>query len=203
MRKIIIEHLEDEFAPWILLEYRHSSLIAGRDMILFTNIPDRYHRILERYGTVSSESIVNLVSSGIIKGEDLVVLDPKAQRRLEREDLYGKYVVIGGILGDHPPRGRTWELLTRKLLDYGVITRNIGEGQYSIDGAVYYVVELWRNKLDGFRFVDGVDIETPHGKIHLPFRYPVVNGKPLLAPGLVEYLVHGRIPREILEEIGL
>ncbi len=203
MRKIIIEHLEEEFAPWILLEYRHCSLIAGKDMVLFTNVPKRYHRVLERYGRVKSESIIDLVSSGIIKGRDLIVLDPKASRRLERRDLLGRYVVIGGILGDHPPRGRTWRLLTRKLLDYGVITKNIGDGQYSIDGAVYYVVELWKNNLEGYKFIDGVDIETPNGIIHLPFRYPVVDNKPLLAPGLIEYLVHGRLPREVLEEIGL
>ncbi len=200
---IVIEHLEDGVSPWIFMEYRHSSIIAGRDNLYITNVPKRYHQLLGRYGGVTTASVVELVSENTIPADSVIVLDPKAPKGLEEADLPGSYIVIGGILGDHPPRGRTWRLLTSRLIKYGVRARNIGDKQYSIDGTVYYVITLWRTGLKGFEYIDGVDIETPSGVIHLPFRYPLAGGKPLLAPGLREYLVYGRIPDFILREVGL
>lgn len=200
---IVIEHLEDEIGTWLLLEYRHVSLIHGRRHTIFTNIPSRYHDILKRYGYVYTESIVDLVKNGVIPADKIIVLDPIADRELSRKETMGSYIVIGGILGDHPPKGRTWSMLTSRLAPLGVEWRNIGKGQYSIDGAAYYVFHLWRHGLKGYRYIDGVNIKTSNGYIRLPFRYPVVDGKPLLAPGLIEYLTTGRIPRELVEELEL
>ncbi|MET1159945.1 MAG: RNA methyltransferase [Thermoprotei archaeon] len=201
---IIIEHLEQEMGIWILLEYRHSSLIYGKDYLWLTNIPTKYHRIFSKYALrVYSESLLDLVRKSIVRSDEILVLDPQAEEELTYGDLLEfKYIVIGGILGDHPPRGRTKKLLTDKLGN--VEARNIGDGQYSIDGAVYYVDYLWKNRnLKGFKYVDGVVIEAVDSEIRLPFRYPVVNGKPLLAPGLIEYLSTGKTPDYILRELGL
>jgi ribosome biogenesis SPOUT family RNA methylase Rps3 len=198
---IIIEHLEEEFSIWLLLEYRHSSIIYNSRYLWFTNIPRRYHRIMARYGRVFSESIIELISRGVVKGNEAIILDPRAEKTLTYDDLLShKYIIIGGILGDHPPRHRTEKLLSSRLKD--VARRNIGDGQYSIDGTVYYVEYLWRNKgIHGYRYVDGVTIESGQGYIRLPFRYPIMNNKPLLAPGLIDYLVKGILPKEIREEI--
>lgn len=199
---IIIEHLEDRLGLWVFLEYRHSSLIVGRNRLWFTNVPRRYHSLLKRYGYVYEESIVELADKDAVPREKIVILDPDAEKSLEYSDLEDSYIVIGGILGDHPPRKRTKKLLTQRLP--GVRTRNIGNGQYSIDGAVYYVQYLWENKtLSGFRYIDGITIETREGYIRLPFRYPLENNKPVLAPGLIEYLTGKPLPKDILKEINL
>lgn len=199
---VVIEHCEQELGPWLFLEYRHASLIYGKEHLLFSNVPPKYHRLLSRYGRVSVESFVEYVRSGRVDPERVVVLDPRAKEPLEYRDLVSSdYVVVGGILGDHPPRGRTREIITSRMPP-GVRVRNIGEGQYSIDGSVYYVHYLWVNKgLEGFTYVDGVYVETEQGYVYLPYRYPLVNGKPLLAEGLEHYLKYRRIRDDIWREI--
>ncbi|MGC8982208.1 MAG: hypothetical protein ACP5KA_00405 [Desulfurococcaceae archaeon] len=199
---VIIEHCEPEFSPWLILEYRHASTIYGRDFIWFTRVPSRYHRLLAKYGKVRSESVVELVNRGELAAERVIVLDPRSHEPLSYESLASaEYVVVGGILGDHPPRGRTWVEITSKM-PRGVRAFNIGEGQYSIDGAVYYVEYMWRNKGNsGFQYVDGVYVETESGYVYLPFRYPLVNGKPLLAEGLEYYLKFRKLPEHVWREI--
>lgn len=200
---VVIEHCETELSPWLLLEYRHASMIYGKDFLWFTNVPPRYHRTLSRYGRVLSDNVVELVRCRALNPERTIVLDPKASRTLTFEELLtAEFVVIGGILGDHPPRGRTWLYITSRM-PTGVRAFNIGDGQYSIDGAVYYVEYMWRNKgIEGFKYVDGVVIETGMGEVYLPFRYPVVNGKPLLADGLEYYLKYKRLRDDIWAEIA-
>lgn len=197
----MIEHLEEAISPWLLLEYRHVSMMCGRDRVVFTNVPKRFVKLLIRYGAVSEKSVVDMVRGGELSCRDVLVLDPQAEGRLSYEDLLRyKYIVVGGILGDNPPRGRTRALITCRLP--GCAARNIGEGQYSIDGAVYYVLYLARNRtLEGYAYVDGVSIETEEGEVYLPFRYPVVGGKPLIAPGLEYYLKYRRIPPELEREV--
>ncbi len=197
---IAIEHLEEELSPWLLLEYRHSSLIVGRDRLWFTNVPIRLHSILSRYGRVFSESILE-----IMEHSRILILDPRATRLLEPEDIEAvEVVVIGGIMGDHPPRGMTWEYLSRHAPR--ALKRSLGDGQYSIDGAVYVVEKVIEGyTLDSIEYVDGIELKTIVDGIEycirLPFRYPVVDNKPLLAPGLREYLFYKRIPSYILREL--
>ncbi|MGC9181706.1 hypothetical protein [Thermogladius sp.] len=198
---IVIEHLEEALSPWLILEYRHASTIAGRENLVFTNVPPNYTRLLSRYGRVVNESVVRLVKSGVLKASEVIILDPNASRRIEYEDfLRARYFVVGGILGDHPPRGRTYANITSKLPECEA--RNIGEQQFSIDGTVYYIMYLFRNRgIAGLGFVDGVTVETDHGYVYLPYRYPLVEGRPLLAPGLEYYIKYRRLPPEIAEEI--
>ncbi len=198
---IVIEHLEEELSPWLLLEYRHASLIAGRENIVFTNVPKEYHNILSKYAVkVYEESILNLFDHNKI-----LILDPAAAQRVNSNDIDRiDYIVVGGILGDHPPRKRTYKYLSSKAPR--ALKRNIGEGQYSIDGAVYVITKFIDTRdLESIEYVDGLTISHVENgvvrEIYLPFRYPVVNGEPLLAPGLKEYLIYGRIPSEILSEL--
>lgn len=198
---IVIEHLEEELSPWLLLEYRHASLIVGRENIVFTNVPKEYHSILNKYAVkVYEESILNLFDHNKI-----LILDPVATEQISSNDIDRvDYVVVGGILGDHPPRKRTFKYLSSKAPK--ALKRNIGEGQYSIDGAVYVITKFIETRdLESIKYIDGLTISHEEGgvvrEIHLPFRYPVVDGEPLLAPGLKEYLIYGRIPSEILSEL--
>ncbi|WP_440059834.1 hypothetical protein ACSU1N_01335 [Thermogladius sp. 4427co] len=199
--RIVIEHLEEGLTPWLILEYRHASLIAGSNRIIFTNVPGKYRRLLAQYGTVMEESVVELVRRKVFPPDKTIILDPRAEKALEYGELSSaSYVVVGGILGDHPPRGRTYQYITSKLP--GCPARNIGDKQFSIDGTVYYVMYMLRNRgVQGLEFVDGVTIETEYGSVYLPYRYPALGGRPLLAPGLEYYLKHRMLPREIAEEI--
>lgn len=166
-------------------------------------MPPKYFQLMRKYGEVLSSSIVDLVNSGVINRREVIILDPQSSEPLSYYDLSThKFVVVGGILGDHPPRGRTKKLISDRMI--GVETRNIGAGQYSIDGSVYYVNYLWtRGDMRDYEFVDGVTVNTSTGHVYLPYRYPLVDGKPLLAPGLLEYLRDGELPDYILREAGL
>ena len=198
---IIVEHLEPELSPWLLLEYRHASKITGKENIMYTNVPRIYHRILSIYGQVSEKSVLDLFDH-----EKLLILDPRASEPLTKNDLeIIDAVVIGGILGDHPPKGRTYEYLSSKARK--ALKRNIGKGQYSIDGAVYVVLEvLNKGSLECIKYVDGIElskrINKEEIKVYLPFRYPIVNNRPLIAPGLKEYLLDGRLPDYIMKELS-
>lgn len=198
---IIIEHCEDAMSPWILLEYRHVSKIFGKERVWFTNVNERYHRILSKYGSPFSESVIDMVLRGFIKAGEIAVLDPRSGEKLTYRDLIRyKFIIIGGILGDFPPRGRTSELITSRLPE--VKSYNIGEGQYSIDGAAYYVYYMATHGGDqGFQYVDGVRIRHGDLEIRLPFRYPLVDGRPLLAEGLEYFLINRKMPEYIRREM--
>ncbi len=188
IRHVVIEHLEPVLSRWALVEYRHAARIAG-DLLLITNVRDPAEReLLSGFCRVEGRSVAELG----VPCERMVVLDPRAPEPLEPEDVKGaELVVVGGIMGDFPPRGRTAELLTSRLP--GALMRNLGPGQLSVDGAVYVALQVMRGRrLEELEFVDGVEIRL--GKYHvvrLPYRYPVVGGRPLISEELVEYLRHG------------
>ncbi|MEM0377833.1 MAG: RNA methyltransferase [Thermosphaera sp.] len=201
---ILIEHLESELSPWLFLEYRHSSLIYGKEFLLISNLPRRYHRLISKYAMVSEKSVKKLIKEGEINGRCAIILDPKSPRKLDFNNVIkAKYIIVGGILGEHPPRGRTFELITREL--EGVESFNIGAGQFSIDGTVFYLQYLLSHRGDeDFKYIDGVTIDDPQlgGRtIYLPYRYPLIDGEPLLPPGLKYYLINGRLPEELWKEI--
>ncbi len=179
--KIFIEHLEPSAGEWILIEYRSSYRIAG-DRLLITGlevpgIPSTRRRFYE-----------------VVDPGDVIILDPQAREQLEPGDLEEySYVVVGGILGSHPPRGRTRELLSSRFPQ--AAKRNIGGFQFSIDGSVYMVLEVYRGRrLNEIPVARGVRIRRTLSRgieheIYLPYAYPLVGGKPLISIELVRYLV--------------
>ncbi len=175
MRNIVIEHLEDHYSPWLIYEYIHAAQVS-RCRIIYTNIGDtRVARILSRYGEVYSQHAWE-----VLPRESIMVLDPNAEETLSSREAGAYNLLIGGILGDYPPRGRTRELLTEPL---GLPARSIGEGQYSIDGAVYVACQLQMGmELREIRYIDGLTVKGADHEVHLPYRYPVVEGRPLLSP---------------------
>lgn len=186
----VIEHLESEISKWLYLEYEHASRIVGRDRLVFTNVKrEKDAKTLSNIGTVKSESFIEVFDQGRI-----VILDPQAEERLKPEDLEGKEaIIIGGILGDHPPRGRTRELITSKAPNS--IVRNIGEGQFSIDGAVY----IAKLVSEGFRLEEipvkmGLHIRIDdRAEVYLPYMYPLKDGKPVISEELIRYLASEEI----------
>lgn len=199
----MIEHAESELTPWLLLEYMNCVRIVGRERLIISNVSDRHARVISKIATTLRESVVDLARRGVLAEERLVVLDPLAEKRLEPNELLNaEAVVIGGILGSDPPRGRTRKFITSRLPK--AIARNIGEGQMSIDGATYVVWHLLNHgSYEGLQFVDGVVIAEGPLSVRLPYRYPVVNGAPLVAPGLREYLLRGALPLELRRLLGM
>ncbi len=95
-------------------------------------------------------------------------------------------IVIGGILGDAVPRGRTREFITSRM--EGVKVRHIGKPQYSIDGAAI-VAKLIADgrRLDEIEYEENPTIKLDEfSEITLHYAVPKLDGKLLLTPGLIE-----------------
>ncbi|MEM1646553.1 MAG: hypothetical protein QXL96_12010 [Ignisphaera sp.] len=183
MKKIVVEHLEPELSKWVLIEYRHAYKIAGESLLItgikIEGLPSTERRFYE-----------------IFDPSRVIILDPQAKERLRKEDLqWADAIVIGGILGDHPPRGRTKEYLSDKFPQ--AIKRNIGDKQFSIDGAVYIAYQMLINDkgLEEIPYTFGILITTNYrgvtNEIYLPYAYPLVNGRPLISEELIRYLIKG------------
>lgn len=207
---IVIEHLEDHFSRWLRAEYRHAAEMAG-DRLYVTNAGcfcSEISRVVGREHCFR-ESILELQGVLYTRPERVIVLDPRAGEELSPGTASGaEALVVGGILGDHPPRGRTWEALTRRALEAGMRAAHLGEGQLSIDGAVYVALQVAEGRrVSELSFVDGLSVEVDLGdgfvrEVVLPFRYPVVGGKPLVSGEVLELLRSGLGYEEYLEASG-
>lgn len=190
MVKVVIEHLEPWLSKWLWIEYAHASkLLEGR--VEFTNVKKSSHReTLSVIGSSVKESALELYPH-----EELIILDPRAEEPLKPEDLGSSTVLlIGGILGSHPPRGRTWKLLTSKAPR--ARARNLGREQFTIDGSAYLALKVAQGfKLNELHIRRGLVVKAPPVTIYLPYAYPLDNGKPVVSRQLLKYLKH-----EIVED---
>ena len=206
--KVAIEHLEPYLSKWLWIEYKHASrLAAGR--LEFTNVKREDHfKALSRLAPTRRESVLELYGAG-----SLVILDPSAPQLLRPEDLKeGRVLVVGGILGDHPPRRRTRRLLTQRAR--GAKARSLGPAQFSIDGAVYVALRVAGGaRLEEVPVKVGLAIKAPLTTIYLPYAYPLRDGRPVISRGLIEYLkkdvvedeerlLRGEEPVEVTKEEG-
>ncbi len=199
---IAIEHLEDYTSEWLLLEYKHASSLY--QPLVITNARC-YYDILSKITKTYEKSILELEGELYTSQSKLIILDPLAPETLSHNDTKNaEIIVVGGILGDHPPRGRTYKLLSSRTTR--ALIRNLGSKQLSIDGAVYVASRIINGgDLKDIKFVDNPRIKTitPMGfelEIELPFTYPVVQGKPLFPRGFKE-LVSSRLLYEEYREL--
>lgn len=179
----IIEHLEPELYEWCVIEYKSISKIVRPDNLWFTNILPKDLYKLNAYGKTFVESVSSM------KLDKVCVLDMDGGAELKTADKNKfNYFIFGGILGDNPPRKRTGPELTQFIKN--AETRNIGKEQFSTDNAVFVVHEILNGKeLSKIPFQDEIEIEINDiESTILPYRYPLVNGKPRISEELVEYL---------------
>jgi len=179
--KYVIEHF-GKLHKWHLIEYMHISEIVGKRNLIFTNIKGKQEN-LKQLGQVHSESVSEL------NLKTPCILDPAAKKTLATKDCKRiSYLVFGGILGDYPPRKRTKELLASKLPK--AEKRNLGKAQFPTDNAVYVAKQISKGKkITDLKFKTNIEIKI--GKklsVDLPFKYVVVNNKPLISKKLIEYL---------------
>lgn len=193
MLKFVIEHLEPFLGKWLLIEYRHASEIVGANRLIFTNVKKKTHAAkLSRLGTVKPESV-----TALFHPQELVILDPKAEEPLKPRDFKDKKaVVIGGILGEHPPKGRTFSLIACRLPQ--ATARNMGKLQFTIDSAVYMAKLVSEGTpLENIPVKKRLTIKlSKNHYVQIPYAYPVKNGKPLISKELIDYLLSGQKSRE-------
>ncbi|MGC8816505.1 MAG: hypothetical protein ACP5PX_01615 [Candidatus Hadarchaeum sp.] len=181
--RLVIEHLEPKLSQWLYIEYSHSARIAGD--LLITNVRRASERRrLSRVASVERKSVGEIFSQ-----RGILLLDPLARKVLSPDDLQGKSVIlIGGILGNDPPLGRTRELLARKLPR--ATRRHIGRHQFAIDGAVYVARQVVAGRrVEEIPVQVGLEIPIEPGySVILPYAFPMVGGKPLISDDLIDYL---------------
>ncbi len=201
---IVIENMEDGVSRWLIEEYLESIRVAREAgvEIVFTNIRDpSLKSILASEGAL----VYEVEGWRLFNRTDTIVLDPQAPRRLEPWEARMAYcIVVGGIMGDHPPRGRT--LLISSMYTNSA-KRNLGPNQLSIDGAVKVTLRIAK----GAR-LDEIPLSKPPARlrvrtlmgeiqIELPYSYPLrEDGTPDIAPGVVKLLERGIAWDESLEE---
>ena len=190
----MIEHLEPCISPWLLSEYSYSiSLLKDLGLqIIFTNVSKpRDADVLRRYSAITFES--SITSDEMLKDlgiSSIIVLDPKAEKLLRSKDATSAdAVVIGGIMGDHPPKGRTWELITTRIPN--AKPRNLGKKQLTIAGAAYVLRKILEGvELEEIPIKEGLTVPLKLGKyeltIKLPYAFPYADGKPVLPDNYIE-----------------
>lgn len=179
--KYIIEHMEKKLYKWCFLEYQHISSIVGKENLVFTNLNNNQAEKLSPFGECHTKSITKL------NFEKMCVLDPEVEKTLSTEDAkVFDFLVFGGILGDNPPRKRTKE----ELILEGVERRNIGKEQFPTDNAIYVCKQIIDGKrMQDLKFQDEAEIDIAPGEsVILPFRYVLINGKPLISEQLLKYI---------------
>ena len=148
---------------------------------------DDVKRILISLGIVWSRSILDYEDEN-----RLIILDPKAEETLRRDYINNDdYLVIGGILGDYPPKGRTYKYITKKIIKkYPKVRRyNLGKYMFPIDSAAIVAYLIWRGeKLEDIPVINELHIKHKYGEVILPFSYPLIHGKPFINPILMELL---------------
>jgi ribosome biogenesis SPOUT family RNA methylase Rps3 len=181
----VIEHLEPKLSEWLHIEYSNAARIVGKRNLLITNVKNKSeNEKLSKVATVERRRVFE-----IFRPREIVVLDPMSRKTLSPSDLVGKRaIIIGGILGDYPPLGRTKEMLTKTIPK--ALTRNIGKHQFSIDGATYMAKQVSLGKsLKDVPFQLGFELRvTKIYTVLLPYAFPLVRGNPLLSSKLIRYL---------------
>jgi ribosome biogenesis SPOUT family RNA methylase Rps3 len=175
----VIEHLEPKVFKWCVLEYAHISKWVGKQNLFFTNTRSA---ALKKFGKVEPKSVQKL------RFEKACVLDPEAKQELTPAIAKKyNYFIFGGILGDDPPKERTKVELT-KFLPYPAY--NLGKTQMSTDTAVIVTKLICDGKkLSELKFQQGIEINiSEYEEVHLPYKYLIIKGKPLLAPGIADML---------------
>ncbi len=181
---LIVDNWEERLSPWLLSEYRFVADLF-RGSVVFTNVVcEEMLQALRPLAEATSKSVREFLATNDIPLSKVLVLDPAAEEELSPEDL-GKVnvVVIGGIMGDHPPKRRTRELITSRLP--GALARNLGREQLTIAGAAYVlkkVSEGYALKDLDLRFGLTVRLNVLNAdvEIFLPYAFPYEWGKPVL-----------------------
>ena len=196
--KYVIEHMEQGFTKWVVLEYSQIIRDVGKENLFLVSLPkgttesDIPKELIELGLQWTTEDIVPYLTetNGVSNKDQLCLLDPRAEIDLQPNDANEfKYFIFGGILGDHPPRDRTGELKAK----LNCPTRRLGNLQMTTDTAVRttQIILEKETKFEDIKFIDYPEIRfSKHEATEMPFRYVLDNeGTPIFPTGMVD-LIH-------------
>lgn len=194
--KYIIEHMEDGFSEWVILEYSQVIKEVGNKNLILTSLPqgttekDIPKRLLDLGIEWTTKECVE-VEPGLQDKDKVCLLDPAADVDLVPEDAKKfDYFIFGGILGAHPRIDRTGILREK----YGFKGRRLGELQMTTDTAIRTTQKIIEDgmQFDAIKFIDYPEIRyNKFESTEMPFRY-IVNdaGEPLLPDGMLDLIKH-------------
>ncbi|ODV78930.1 DUF431-domain-containing protein [Suhomyces tanzawaensis NRRL Y-17324] len=190
--KYIIEHMEEGFSEWVILEYSQIIREVGSSNLILTSLPSSttdkdIPPALAKLGLQWTTQECVDIDGGIDKSR-VCLLDPAAETDLVPEDGQSyDYFVFGGILGSHPRIDRTG-ILRRK---YGFAGRRLGELQMTTDTAIRTTQRIIETKqhFKDIEFLDYPEIRySKYESTEMPFRYIVKNGEPVMPEGMLELI---------------
>jgi ribosome biogenesis SPOUT family RNA methylase Rps3 len=184
MTKLVIENCEPELSEWLYLEYKHAAEIWGG--AAFTNVTNA----IMAKGLIGLGSVVKKPFHGLYSGEGTIILDPRGEGTLRTRDFdRAEFVVVGGILGDATPKGRTEELISAKCGD--AVIRNLGGVQLTIDSATLVAKLIQKGmKMRDITVTREVELRlSEEENVVLPYGYVVIDRRLILTPGLKEYVL--------------
>ncbi|CCD26279.1 protein-arginine N-methyltransferase SFM1 NDAI_0H01050 [Naumovozyma dairenensis CBS 421] len=200
--KYIIEHMEEGFSEWVILEYSQILRDVGKENLILSSLPhgttekDIPKRLLDLGLQWTTKDLIDIPSDfpdlKPLQNGRVCLLDPRAEIDLKPSDVNEfDYFVFGGILGDHPPRDRTSELKTAypNLL----IGRRLGDKQMTTDTAIRTTQLIVKKqiKFDDIKFMDYPEFRfSKYEATEMPFRYVVdtKTKKPILPQGMMELI---------------
>ncbi|KAH3666425.1 hypothetical protein WICMUC_005693 [Wickerhamomyces mucosus] len=190
--KYVIEHMEQGFSEWVILEYSQIIREIGKENLFLTSLPEGttekdIPQALKDLGLQWTTKGVNEIGTAEtpLNSNRVCILDPKAETDLIPEDANGyDWLVFGGILGSHPPRDLTQELIRK----YGYTGKRLGDKQMTTDTAVRttnLILEK-QTKFEDIKFIDYPEFRFNKSEaVEMPFRY-ILNeqGRPILPEGM-------------------
>lgn len=194
--KYIIEHMEEGFSEWVILEYSQIIREVGKENLILTSLPpsttekDIPERLLALGLQWTTKECVE-IDDGNVDKTRVCLLDPAATEELVPEDgAKFDYFVFGGILGSHPRVDRTG-ILRRK---YGFAGRRLGALQMTTDTAIRTTQTIIENKtkFEDIKFIDYPEIKyNRYESTEMPFRYILdKEGTPILPVGMLDLIKH-------------
>lgn len=194
--KYVIEHMEEGFSEWVILEYSQIINDVGKDNLILTLLPssttkkDIPQRLIDLGLQWTTKECIDIDGLAAYKLR-VCLLDPAASTDLVPQDADEfDYFVFGGILGSHPRTDRT-SLLREK---YGFVGRRLGALQMTTDTAIRTTCKIVHDKIrfQDLKFIDYPEIRyNRYESTEMPFRY-ILNDKnePIFPQGMLKLIEH-------------
>lgn len=191
--KYVIEHMEEGFSEWVVLEYSQIIRDVGKENLVLTSLPktttdNDIPKPLRDLGLQwTTDECVTL--DGGLDTSRVCLLDPAAEQDLEPADAPKfDYFVFGGILGSHPRIDRTGILREK----YGFAGRRLGALQMTTDTAIrttQLIIE-GQKPFGEIAFIDYPEIRyNKYESTEMPFRYVLDgNNEPILPAGMLKLI---------------
>ncbi|WPK26932.1 hypothetical protein PUMCH_004301 [Australozyma saopauloensis] len=193
--KYVIEHMEEGFSEWVILEYSQIIRDVGRENLILTSLPQSttendIPQQLRDLGLVWTTDECVTIDGGL-KKDAVCLLDPAAEEELSPQDAEKfDYFVFGGILGSHPRVDRTG-ILRKK---YGFAGRRLGALQMTTDTAIRTtkIIIEQQTEFRDIAFIDYPEIKfNKYESTEMPFRYVLdAEGNPVLPKGMLDLIKH-------------